>query len=68
MVRATESEAQSTVYALLQSNGWREPEIKNLKLLDHAFQSDDPTMRACHESAMKKDGGIVVYSDPIDEP
>jgi hypothetical protein len=24
-------------------------------------------MRACHESAIKKEGGIVVYSDPIDE-
>jgi len=24
-------------------------------------------MHACHQSAIKKDGGIVVYSDPIDE-
>ena len=67
MVRAPEPEAQSAIYALLQSNGWREPEIKNLKLLDQPFHSDDPTMRACHESAIKKDGGLVVYSDPIDE-
>jgi len=66
MVRAPEPEAQWTIYALLQSNGWREPEIKNLKLLDQSFHSDDPTMSACHESAIKKDGGIVVYSDPID--
>jgi hypothetical protein len=36
MVSALEPEAQSTIYALLQSNGWREPEIKNLKLLDPA--------------------------------
>ncbi len=68
MVRAPEPEAQSTIYALLQSNGWREPEIKNLKLLDQPFHSDDPTMRSCHEGAIKKDGGIVVYQDPIDEP
>ena len=31
------------------------------------FQSDDPNMRTCHESAVMKDGGIVVYSDPTDE-
>jgi len=68
MVREPESGAQSTVYALLQSNGWREPEIKSRKRLDQPFESDDPTMHACHESAMKKDDGIVVYSDPVDEP
>jgi hypothetical protein len=67
MVRAPEPAAQSSIYALLQSNGWREPEIKDLKLLDEPFDSDDPTMRACHENAIKKDGGMVVYSDPIDE-
>jgi hypothetical protein len=55
MVRAPEPEAQSAVCALLQSNGWREPEIKNLKLLDQPFHSDDPTMRARHESAIRKD-------------
>jgi hypothetical protein len=67
MVRAPESDAQSAIFALLQSNGWREPEIKNLKLLDQPFHHDDPTMRACYESAIKKEGGMVVYSDPIDE-
>lgn len=67
MVRALEPEAQSTIYALLQSNGWREPEIKKLKLLDEPFQTDDPIMRTCHESAIKKDGGIIVYSDPVEE-
>ena len=46
---------------------WREPEIKNLKLLDEPFHSDDLSMPTCHENAIKKDGGIVVYSDPIDE-
>lgn len=67
MVRAPESDAQSTIFALLQSNGWREPEIKNLRLLEQPFHHDDPTMRACCESAIKKEGGIVVYSDPVDE-
>jgi len=67
MVRAAEPEAESTIFALLQSNGWREPGIKNVKLPDEPFHSDGPTMRACYESAIKKDGGIVVYSDPIDE-
>jgi hypothetical protein len=47
MVRAPEPKAQSTVYALLQSNGWRELEIKNLKLLDQPFHSDDPVICAC---------------------
>ena len=67
MVRAPELDVQSTIFALLQSNGWRETEIKNLKLLNQPFHSDDPVMRARHESAIKKEGGIVVYSDPIDE-
>lgn len=67
MVRASEPEAESAIYALLQSNGWREPEIKHVRLLDHPFHCDDPIMVACHEVAIKKEGGIVVYSDPIDE-
>jgi len=54
MVRAPKPEAESAVYALLQSNGWRKPEIRSLKMLDHPFHSDDPTMRACHEGAMNK--------------
>jgi hypothetical protein len=67
MVRVSEPDAESAIRALLQSNGWREPEIKNVKLLDHPFPSDDPIMVACHESAINKTGGIVVYSDPVDE-
>ena len=63
MLRAPEPAALSSIYALLKSNGWREPEIKNLKLLDEPFHSDDPTMRACLENAIKKDCGMVVYSD-----
>jgi len=67
MVRVPETEAENTVYSLLQSNGWSEPEIKNLKLLSEPFDSDDPIMRACHEGAIKREGGIVVYSDPFEE-
>jgi hypothetical protein len=67
MVRAQESEAENAISSLLQSNGWREPAIQNLKKLVEPFQSDDPIMRACHERANKSGGGIVVYSDPIEE-
>jgi hypothetical protein len=67
MVCKPEAEVHSAIYALLQSNGWREPEIKNLKLLQQPFHSDDPVMRSCYESATKTDGGIVVYSDPMEE-
>jgi hypothetical protein len=68
MVRVREAEAENTIYSLLQSNGWRDPEIKNLKLLDEPFHSDDPIMRVCHEGAVNREGGIVIYSDPIEEP
>jgi hypothetical protein len=67
MVRAPKPEAENAIYALLQSNGWRQPEIRNLKMLDHPYRSDDPIMRACHEGAMNNKGGIVIYSDPIED-
>jgi hypothetical protein len=67
MVRAAEPEVESAIYALLQSNGWREPAIQNLKMLEQPFQSDDPMMRACHAGAINKEGGIVIYSDPIED-
>jgi hypothetical protein len=67
MVRSAKSEAERAIYSLLQSNGWRGPAIQNLKLLNDPFHSDDPIMRACHEGAIKRDGGIVVYADPIQE-
>ena len=67
MVRAPEPEAENAIYSLLQSNGWHEPEIQNLKILDEPFHSDDPIMCACHDSAIKRDSGIVVYSDLIEE-
>ncbi len=65
MVCAHESDAQNAICSLLQSNGWRDPELSKLKLLSEPFHSDDPAMLACHENATKRQGGIVVYSDPI---
>jgi hypothetical protein len=67
MVYAPEPEAQSTVHAVLQSNGWSDADIKNLKLVNQPFHSDDPILVTCHENAIKKGCGIVVYWDPIDE-
>jgi hypothetical protein len=67
MVRSPESEVESAIRSLLRSNGWREPAIQNLKTLNDPFRSDDPIMRTCHESAVKKESGIVVYSDPMEE-
>ena len=67
MVRSTEPEAASAICSLLQSNGWHEPAIQNLKKLNDPFRSDDPIMRTCHEAAVKKEGEIVIYSDPMEE-
>jgi hypothetical protein len=67
MVSAPEPEAENAIYRLLQLNGWHEPAIQNLKKLDEPFRSDDPIMRVCHETAIKGEGGIVVYTDPIEE-
>jgi hypothetical protein len=67
MVHVPESEAASAIYDLLQSNGWREPEIKSVKLLNQPFRHDDPVMRACYKTAIEKAGGFVIYTDPIDE-
>jgi hypothetical protein len=66
MVRSAEPQAESAIYSVLQSNGWGEPLIQNLKMLSDPFHSDDPIMRTCHESAIKREGGIVVYSDPVE--
>jgi hypothetical protein len=67
MVRAAEAQAESGIHALLRSNGWREPTIQKLKMLDQPFRSDDPIMVACHKGAINENGGIVVYSDPIED-
>ena len=67
MVRSPESEVESAIRSVLQSNGWREPAIHNLKTLNDPFRSGDPIMRTCHDAAAKKEGGIIVYSDPMEE-
>jgi hypothetical protein len=67
MVRVPEAEVERAICSLLQSNGWSEASIRRLKLLSEPFHSDDPIIRASYEGAIKKEGGIVVYSDPINE-
>jgi hypothetical protein len=42
MVRSTEPEAESAICSLLQSKGWHETAIQNLKKLNDPFRSDDP--------------------------
>lgn len=67
MVCAPEQEAENTICALLESNGWTHPQLRRLKLLSEPFHSDDPIMLACHERATVGQGGIVVYSDPVED-
>lgn len=67
MVRASEVETESAVCALLKANGWFEPIIQRLKEVSRDFHSDDPVMRECYAGAINKDGGIVIYSDPIED-
>lgn len=67
MVRARELDAEKAISSLLHSNGWTRPELHQLKLLNDPFHSDDPTMLTCHENATRKQGGIVIYSDVIEE-
>jgi hypothetical protein len=67
MVQAPENEVESEVCALLISRGWREPTIKTLKKLVPNFHSDDEMMQACYVSAKNKVGGMVIYSDPIED-
>ena len=66
MVRARESDAEKAISSLVQSKGWTRPELRQLKLLNEPFHSDDPLMLTCYENATKKQGGIVVYSDVIE--
>lgn len=65
MVYAREQDVQDRVSALLNDNGWKDIVIDRLKQLDEPFHSEDPVMIACYEAAKNKDGGIVIYSDPV---
>jgi len=60
-------EAKNAISSLLHSNGWGDLELRSLKLLSEPSHSDDPIMVACYENADKKHGGIVVYSEEIQD-
>lgn len=65
MVKAQEAEAEKKILDVLSEYGWSSLEVTGVKLLDDPFMSDDPDMLRCYKGAMEKDGGIIVYSDPI---
>jgi hypothetical protein len=65
MVRASEADAENAITSLLRTKGWVDPAIQRLKLLDQPFHTDEPMMQTCYDAAVEKEGGIVVYSDPI---
>jgi hypothetical protein len=67
MIRCDESEVETAVTALVQSHGWRNVVIEEWKLLEMPFFSTDRQVRACYVSAMTSDGGLVVYTDTLDE-
>jgi hypothetical protein len=66
MVRASEVQAGESVLALLSSNGWRGPEITRMKKLEDPFRSEDTAMLDCYRGATHKEGGLIVYSDSIE--
>jgi hypothetical protein len=65
MVRSPALKVEDSVIALLTSNGWCEPEITRIKQLEEPFRSEDQDMLACHNGAIHKEGGLIIYSDPI---
>ncbi|HTA66775.1 MAG TPA: hypothetical protein VK776_00795 [Bryobacteraceae bacterium] len=65
MVSSDEKHVQGKVIALLNSNGWNNVSIERVKTLHRPFHNDDPDMIRCYEAATLKDGGIIIYSDPI---
>ena len=67
MVKRPEPEVEHAVEVLLKSKGWGETSVERLKLLDEPFHSDDSFMRTCFQDAVNNGGGIVVYSDPIED-
>jgi hypothetical protein len=67
MVRSSEDELEGKVFSLLKTYGWQEPQVKRLKKVAQPFHSDDSMMQACYEGVMQRDGGIVVYSDPLED-
>lgn len=67
MVRSSEEELEGKVYSLLKRYGWQEPQVKRLKKVALPFHSDDGMVRECYEGVVQRDGGIVVYSDSLDD-
>ncbi len=67
MVRCSEDALESSVLSLLKTYGWHDPRVKKLRKVAQPFHSDDSNMQACYEGAVRRDGGIVVYSDPIED-
>jgi hypothetical protein len=67
MVRAPESDVPFAVDALLRSHGWRDVAMEQFKLLTKPFRSEDPVMKNCYEDAMTREGGTIVYEEPIEE-
>ena len=67
MVRCSEQEVEGKVYSLLKTYGWQERQVKRLKMVAQPFHSDDSMMQACYEGVVQRDGGIVVYSDPLED-
>ncbi len=66
MMSCPENEVETGIISLLESHGWRDVVIEESKLLETPFFSVDRQIRACYVSAMTSDGGLVVYSDPLD--
>jgi hypothetical protein len=67
MVRAEESQMESAILSLLQPHGWHDIRIIESKQLEVPFLSDDREVRACYVNAVTSDGGVVVYTDPVEE-
>jgi hypothetical protein len=67
MVRSAQDELEDKVVSLLKTYGWQEPQVKQLKKVAQPFHSDDAMMRDCYDGVVQRGGGIVVYSDPIED-
>ena len=67
MVRAEESQMEGAILALLQAQGWHDARIIESKQLEVPFLSGDREVRACYVNAVTSDGGVVVYTDPVEE-
>jgi hypothetical protein len=67
MVRSAEDELEDKVLSLLKTYGWQEPRVKRIKKVAQPFHSDDAMMQECYEGVTQRDGGIVVYADPIED-